>query len=355
MAESMPRQEPDLPPESPIDAGSRALSEALRSSFAILWFLMVLLVLLFVASGVFTVREEDRAIILRFGKPVGEGQAALLGPGLHWSYPRPIDERVKVSIIGVQQARSTIGWYAVTPAQELAHTEPMAGKSLNPAVDGYVITADNNIIHARATLNYHINDPIRFVFEFQNASNAVQNALDNALVYGAAHFTVEDIWSRNPLGFREAVTKRLNEIVHDQDLGIVVESCEIQRIPPRQLKEDFAKVTTAELGRSTALNGARSYEVQKLSEASSDATSITNRAFSDASALVREASGLAAQFLDQLPSYRQNPNLYTWRLVETLGRVFTNAQEKMFITESPDGKSKELRLMLNPEPEKKKE
>ena len=42
---------------------------------------MVLLVLLFLASGFFTVGPQERAIILRFGKPVGEGEKALLGPG----------------------------------------------------------------------------------------------------------------------------------------------------------------------------------------------------------------------------------------------------------------------------------
>ena len=47
--------EPALPPETPVDAGSQALAEALRSSFAIVKFVMVLLVLVFLASGFFTV------------------------------------------------------------------------------------------------------------------------------------------------------------------------------------------------------------------------------------------------------------------------------------------------------------
>ena len=90
--------EPALPPETPVDAGSQALAEALRSSFAIVKVVMVLLVLLFLASGFFTVGPQERAILLRFGRPVGEGENALLMPGLHWSLPYPIDESIKVSI-----------------------------------------------------------------------------------------------------------------------------------------------------------------------------------------------------------------------------------------------------------------
>ena len=54
-----------------MDAGSQALAEALRSSFAIVKVVMVLLVLLFLASGFFTVGPQERAIILRFGKARG--------------------------------------------------------------------------------------------------------------------------------------------------------------------------------------------------------------------------------------------------------------------------------------------
>ena len=79
----------------------------------------------------------------------------------------------------------------------------MPGPSLNPAVDGYALTADGNIIHTRATLTYRIADPITFVFNFVNASNAVQNALDNALHYAATRSLVDDVLTRDVIGFNE--------------------------------------------------------------------------------------------------------------------------------------------------------
>ena len=91
------------PPVTPDDAGSQALAEALRSSFAIVKFVMVLLVALFFVSGIFQVGPQEKAVILRFGKPVGEGEKALLGPGLHWSFPYPIDEVVRIPITEIQK------------------------------------------------------------------------------------------------------------------------------------------------------------------------------------------------------------------------------------------------------------
>jgi membrane protease subunit HflK len=347
--------EPGLPPETPVDAGSQALAEALRSSFAIVKFVMVLLVLVFLASGFFTVGPQERAIILRFGKPVGEGEKALLGPGLHWSFPYPIDESIKVSIGGLQQISSTVGWYAQTPEQALLGVEPMAGPTLTPLVDGYAITADANIIHTRATLTCRIKDPIQYVFNFVNASNAVQSALDNALLWAASQFKVDDVLTRDIAGFQEAARRRATQLVESQELGVVVEQCVVQSVPPRQLKDAFANVLKAEVMRSKVLNEARSYENQVTNRAGADAESRINLAQSDRTRLVSDVSAQAERFQEILPQYQRHPALFTQqRLTETLGRVFTNAQDKIFLTESPDGDRKELRLLLNREAPKPK-
>jgi modulator of FtsH protease HflK len=344
-----------LPPETPVDAGSQALAEALRSSFAIVKVVMVLLVLLFLASGFFTVGPQERAILLRFGRPVGEGEKALLLPGLHWSLPYPIDESIKVSISGLQQVTSTVGWYAVTPEQMLAGIEPPAYGTLNPIADGYALTADSNIIHTRGTLTYRIRDPIRYVFGFVNASNAVQNALDNALLYAASRFKVDDILTRDIAGFQEEVRRRVTEAVENQNLGILVEQCAVQSVRPRQLKDAFERVTTAEQERGKLLNAAHTYENQVTNRASADADSLINLAQSER---VRHVSDMAAQadkFLKILPQYRDYPALFAQQsLAETLGRVLTNVQDKIFLAESPDGKPKELRLLLNREIQKPK-
>ncbi len=347
--------EPDAPhgAEQSIDAGSQALAETLRSSFVIVKIVTGILVCVFLGSGIFTVGPQERAIILRLGKPVGDGEKALLGPGFHWSMPYPIDEYVKVSISGIQKVTSTVGWYATTPEMELAGTEMGAGPSLSPMVDGYLLTADGNIAHARATLTYHIHDPVRYVFGFLNASNAIQSAVDNSLIWAAARYPVDDIITRDVIGFNEAVRRRATELITQQNLGVTVEQCSVQSIPPRQLKEAFANVLKAEVNRSRVLNESRSYENQVLSKASADSQSRKDTAESDRSRLVNDMAGQAERFRDILPQYQQNPTLFVQqRLSETLGRSLTNVQDKIFLTESGDGRPKELRLLLNREPPK---
>jgi membrane protease subunit HflK len=345
-------------PETPLDPGSQALAEALKSSFAIVKVVMVLLVIVFLSSGFFTVGPQERAVVLRFGKPVAEGQQALLGPGLHFALPYPIDEFVKVPITEVQRITSTVGWFYVTPEQEVAGAEPMASFALNPAVDGYVVTADKNIIHARAILNYRIEDPIQFVFDFAgatnnpfngaSASNLVLNALNDALVQSAGEFKVDDILTRDVFAFKDAVKRHVTERLAAHKLGVVVEQLDVVTRPPLALKADFARVSDAAQRRDNLISEARTYQNQTLSRAGAQAAALTNMAESDRTWYVESLKAEASRFNDLLPKYRANPELFVQlRLTETLGRVMTNVQDKIYLTEQTD----ELRLLLNREPQ----
>ena len=61
-------------PPPPDDAGTRALGEALDSSFKIVKLIIVGLVVAFIYSLTFSVQPDEIAVKLRFGKLVGVGE-----------------------------------------------------------------------------------------------------------------------------------------------------------------------------------------------------------------------------------------------------------------------------------------
>lgn len=352
-------------PVTPEDPGAQALAEAMRSSFAIVKFLMVALVLLFLASGIFQVGPQEKAVILRFGKPVGVGEKALLGPGLHWSFPYPIDEVVKIPYKQVQHVTSTVGWYYMTAAQKAAYEatgkQPPASGTLNPAIDGYAITADRNIIHTRATVYYQIKDPIRAVFDFSartnsplgldGVSNIVQNAVNNALLYTAAHFDVDAVLYSDVAGFQEAVKKRVIDLADKENLGVTIQQCNVESIPPRQLQGIFDKVTEARQNRNKVLDDAHTYENQVTNSADAQASAIINEAQSASVLYVQSVQADAKAFSDLLPNYLINPGLFEQQqLVQVMGQALTNANFKAYVPTTAGGEPMELRLLLNREP-----
>ena len=63
----------------------------------------------------------------------------------------------------------------------------------------------------------------------------------------------------------------------------------------------------------------------------------------------------AAAFSELLPHYQSNPALYErMELAKAMGEILTNVNDKIYIEQRGDGKSRELRLMLNREPQEQK-
>ena len=125
---------------------------------------------------------------------------------------------------------------------------------------------------------------------------------------------------------------------------------------PAAVAKTLLTTCSGRRNRNKVLNEARSYENQVLAKAGADASSRTNFAEYQRVSLVNDVSSRADQFQQLLPKYRQNPSLFVeQRLTETLGRVFTNAQDKIFLAGTTDGKARQLRLLLNREIQRKPE
>lgn len=330
------------PPEVREDTGTQALSEALSSSFAIVKVIMVILVIVFLASGVFTVPSQQRAIKLRFGKPVGAGDSLLLEPGLHFGLPYPIDEVVRIPT-GQMTVRSSVGWYAITPEQEATGEEPAFGASLNPAIDGYTLSADANIMHVRVRLNYRVTDPLQYALGHVNASNMVQNALNNAIVHASSRTGVDQALRLNREGFQERIIQRARELVARQNLGITLDVATVEVVPPLALKAKFEEVTSADAARRETEDKAHADAGNIKSDARREADRIVNNAQTDASTLVARVKAESEAFLAQLPRYRSNPLLFTERLrMEALNHALTNVQEVQYLQMGD-----ELRIQVN--------
>ena len=350
-----PAGAPEPPPaQGAEDASAQALSEALRSSFGVVKVLMGVLLLAFVLSGVFTVKSNQVAIKLRFGRAVGVGPGQLLKPGLHWKFPYPIDDVVYVPVGESHTVTSTAGWYAQTPEEVANRTKPQALGMLRAGVDGYTLAGDGDIIHARATLTYRISDPIGYVFNFANATNLLQHVLDNALFYASAHFSADDALYRNKLAYQEAVQARVEQLVEKLRLGVKIESGEVRTDtePPIDVAEAFNNVIKAQQQGDIKVQEAETYARGATNKAVGDATVILRGGLTASNNLVAMVAAEADRFGKLLPDYEANPELFQQRfLAEKMGPILTNAQYKIFLPDRPDGKPRELRLQLSKEPE----
>lgn len=345
----------DPQPEAPRDAApvmledssSVALSEALASSFRVVKAIMSGLVLLFLLSGVFVVEPNEVAVLLRLGRPVGVGDSQLLKPGWHFAFPYPIDEKVRIPIGQSMAVSSTTGWHVQT-AEEIANNiEPQPRGSLSPEVDGYAVSADGNIIHARATVRYRITDPLRYEFGFTNVTRVLTNVVNNALIFAASRMTADAIIYSDKAGYRDLVLGRVSQKVTDLQLGIALEPSDVVTKAPADVRPAFEQVVATMQDRSKAIRTAEGDRDEMLRKAIGEAQEVTNRGLSASNRLVNRIESDVSRFNDLLPHFRRDRQLLEQRLLlTTVGRVMTNASDKFYQPARVD----ELRLQLSREP-----
>lgn len=333
------------------DSSTRALSDALSSSFKIVKVLMFALVVIFLGSGIFTVEPNEVAVVLRFGKPVGSGADQVLQQGLHWSFPSPIDEIVTVPIGETRNVSATNCWYAVSPDMEVSGQLPFAQSSLQPGVDGYALTSDGNIIHAKAIAQYLIADPVSFEFNFLKVESLLENALNNALLFASAQFSADDALYRDRLAYKEKVRMRFLESIQKAKLGIELQSLDVQTFPPIFVKEAFELVTQTEQSVSQMRNEAEGDASSMLRRSQGRAQAIISEGLTRSNLITSRVVADAKVFNQLLPHYEANPEFFRKRLIiEGMGRVLGNAQDTWLLPGVDEGSSQELRLQLNREP-----
>ncbi|MHC4623909.1 MAG: SPFH domain-containing protein, partial [Planctomycetota bacterium] len=292
-------QEAQVPVEE-LDVAGRSLSEALRLSFIALKIIMVVLVLAFVFSGFTTIGPDEQALVLRFGRIRGIAEERLLGPGLQWVCPYPIDEVVRIPATKKVNLAVNSFWYFQRPDEILAEgakSRTRIPPKLNPIRDGYCITrnqersrtsigpesSDYNIVHCKWQLIYQIDDPERFFrnvyvedvepgqvyFDVivKSVMPLLESLVEDAVVTAMVNYTIDEAISsqdRIPKHVGRLLQQKLDEI----ESGIKVISVQLTHSAwPRQVDGAFEAYISASQDSQTLVSEARAYAETTLNEA----------------------------------------------------------------------------------------
>jgi len=351
------------------DVASQALNEALRVSFRLLKLAMVLVVLLFLTSGIFTVKQHERAFILRFGKVVKRtdpetGQpSAILKPDLHFAWPFLIDEVVRFPVQRELDLPVTSFWYTPPPTRPGAR--PKIPDSLSPEEAGYNLTADVNILHSRWLVTYSVSDPVQFCARLgdpaelgsNNPNSTLHRMLthlaESAIIHTTARYNVDDAYRGRRSQLQDDVKRALMASLSrpEMDYGIEIKQVILETIsPPAQTKRAFDDVTIAGEESRKKAEAARGYRDKVLTEARGQADRIRSEALAYKTRVVAEAEADASYMNDLLQQYPNNPRMLSHflrqRLTEVIAEVLAEADE-VYVLRSTG----EVRLLLNRDPD----
>ena len=237
------------------DAAGQSLADALRASFRILKAIMFLLIVVFLCSGITTVRNSEEALVFRFGRlRLNPADGKPYGPGLLTAFPYPIDERIRVPTR--QRTTRTIWahWFNMRDedrGKPLGELAGMYSAGLDPAKDGALLTADHGLVHVKWTLTYRIDDLARYVRTVADGVEGEQDALvtvllENAAIKVVSTYTAEEVTRSKTAAVAREVMTEVNAALDRLDTGIRVESLEPEPTVPLSTLSAFSEVTKAE-------------------------------------------------------------------------------------------------------------
>jgi len=341
--------EPNPTLHAPQEAGRQALSDALRLSFRLLSFTMVLLGVAYLLSGIFVVHEHERAYVLVFGRISGVGSERLKEPGLHWTLPKPFAEIVRIPAERIQTVESDSLWYYRSPSALLSEDEGPSRFGLEPGRDGYLLSGDANILHTQWGIRYNVRDPEAYLFHFENPEAILLRELDRAAIRTAQQWGVDRLLRTDIEGYRAAVDLELRRRLTILGLGLQVLRLDLlDVIPPRQVEASFEAVIESEQERSRSISAARAYVARLENETEGQRSQLLAQARAAQERTISEARADAQFFSAMLEEYRAAPVMLAntlWQ--DRLRRVLSRVDEQFFLVERADG-TRELRLLVGP-------
>ena len=339
---------PALPPEPAAapDAGLAALSRALDASFRFLRRGMAAVALLYLASGVFTLRQDEVGFVLVGGQVRGGDGDRLLRPGLHWTWPRPFARVVRVPA-AAREVRTDAFWHEEPAGQKGLTSDqlPPPPPTLHPRRDGYLLSADTSLFHARLAARYRVADPAGVRFGFAEPERLLENELRRAALRAAAQTPVDEALRTEGEAFR----KRIEDVLRDRcaklRLGLEIDRVDLMTAPPRQAAAAFQDVVKARLESSRAVEQARARANRLANEAAGEADGILARATAEKTRLVADTTATVARFRAVLARYRDNPVIVgNLLLQESLSRALAGVGETFVLPGAAKGD--ELRLNI---------
>lgn len=393
------------------DLSEKYLSDAFSKAFVILKIVMVIVLVWFLASGIFTVEQDEQALVLLFGKVQGQPGSRILEPGLHFAFPEPVNEIIRVPTRKIQSLNIENFWYFQTEQEKISGTPGRVGPDLNPVQDGYTLTrnekitgieeSDYNIVHARWQLNYRIDNLESF---FRNVmytpprpgelfndvlkvfvDPVLQSLASDAIVATMVNYSIDEAIVSAP-DIASNVQRLLQDKLEEIDSGISVVSMQvIGRITwPRQVDDAFQSSIKAQQeskrmvlearGRAdsilSAAGGPRAEqlltELRKddvpqeerlalLDQLSGRAQETISRARAYRTRLVEDARANADYLQQLLPEYRLRPKLVLQRIYQdAVEEILANVDEKILVESSQGDKARELRVLINRNPDIRK-
>ncbi|MGV0035314.1 MAG: FtsH protease activity modulator HflK [Candidatus Azotimanducaceae bacterium WSBS_2022_MAG_OTU7] len=268
----------------------------------LVWLVLLLLAVVYGVMGVYTVDQQERGVVLRFGKKLEE----IVLPGLHWNAPL-IDQVLTEN---------------VTRVRSRPH-------------DSEMLTEDENIVKVKMTVQYVISDIIAYKLNVREPDKSLHQATESALRHVVGSTEMHEVLTEGRAEVAIAVKDRIQTYMNNYGTGISITEVNIdETAPPDAVRAAFDDVIKAREDEVRLRNEADAYANQIVPEARGEAQRYTEEAQAYKQRVTSQSYGEAERFNKLYAEYKLAPEVTKTRMyIDTLESVMSSSTKIMIDVE----------------------
>jgi len=272
--------------------------------------IILIVFLIWMATGFYIVDQGSRGLVLRFGK-----NTEITQPGPRWHIPYPVET---AEIVNQEQVRTN----------EVGYRSSGAGGTSQELRESLMLTGDENIIDLQFAVQYNLKSVQDYLFNNRSVENSVR---------GAAETAIREVVGKSKMDYvlyegREEIAIKTNELMQDildrYRSGINITSVTMQNAqPPEQVQAAFDDAVKAKQDLERQKNEGQAYANDIVPKARGTASRLIAEANGYKAAIENEAKGNASRFDQILTEYTRAPEV-------TRNRLFLETQEQIMLSVS---------------------
>jgi membrane protease subunit HflK len=270
--------------------------------------LIILVIVIWLASGFYIVDEGRRGVVTRFGKYT---ETTLPGP--RWHLPFPIEA---VELVDFSQVKTIEVGYRNTPKNKIDK-------------EAVMLTDDENIIDIQFAVQFNLKSAEDYVFN---------NRRPDQIVAYVAESAIREVVGKNKMDFvlyegREQIAKQTEQLMQQNldryGTGVFVQKVTLQNVqPPDKVQAAFDDAVKAGQDRERLKNEGQAYANDVVPRARGTAARLIEEANGYQAEVVQRAQGDADRFNKVLVEYQKAPGVTRERLyLDAMQTVLSNSSK----------------------------
>ncbi|MGZ8811651.1 MAG: FtsH protease activity modulator HflK [Thermoanaerobaculia bacterium] len=279
--------------------------------------LIVLVLVVWLASGFYIVDEGRRGVVTRFGKYTETTQS-----GLRFHLPYPIET---VEVVDFSQVKTIEIGYRNTPRNKVDR-------------EAVMLTDDENIIDIQFAVQYNLKSAEDYVFK---------NRRPDQIVSFVAETAIREVIGKSKMDFalyegREQIAKQ-TEVLMQQMLdrygaGVFIQKVTLQTVqPPDKVQSAFDDAVKAGQDRERLKNEGQAYANEVVPRARGMASRLIEEANGYTTEVVQKAEGDASRFKSILFEYQKAPAVTRDRLYLDMMQSVLGTTAKVIVDQKAGG------------------